>query len=197
MWNWNSEMIACDEVEKYIDLPVNAATVVAGDSTLFRVSKDMLTDANEQPENVAMLNDYYGTTWWFSIINSDVQSYANMSAQETLKWRSWGFDNNLMYEAFAGVKYYFCSKPENVKEEYKWVEQVTFNGESWDVYENPYYFGMAYIRDADTASAIFDEAAGYEEYYEKLYDLYIDGQHQVALTNSAAKNMLTCTVDTG
>lgn len=193
--NWKSEMIAYETVEEYIDSPLNNSTIVSNDESLFRISNDSLTNINGRPENVAMINDYYGTTWWFSIINADTQSFADMVAGEKLNWRSYGLYNNLIYEAFAGVKYYFSSGEVSVDEEYLLADAVEFNGSTWNVYENPYYFGMAYVRDSQGADTILSESESYEDYYEKLYDLYINEHETVDVTYSESKSTFTCTVN--
>ncbi|MCC8137156.1 MAG: YfhO family protein [Clostridiales bacterium] len=192
--NWKSEMIACEAAENYTSSPVNCSDIITEDDSLFRISNDSLTNINGRPETVAMINDYYGTTWWFSIINSNTQAYADMVAQKSLNWRSYGFYNNLIYEAFAGVKYYLSNNTETVSDEYVFLEEIEFNGDTWSVYENPYYFGMAYTRNEKEAEAIFREEETYEDYYRELYALYIDGQENIDVSYSRSENTFSCTV---
>lgn len=76
------KMIAYDDVKKYIDSPENYSNVVSADEDLYRISTTSLTNINGRPENVAMINDYYGVTWWFSIINRYPQLYVDTLLQK-------------------------------------------------------------------------------------------------------------------
>jgi hypothetical protein len=62
-------MIEFGKVKNYVDSPVNYSEIISGDKGVYRISNASLTNVNGRPENVAMLNNYNGTTWWFSIIN--------------------------------------------------------------------------------------------------------------------------------
>jgi hypothetical protein len=44
---------------------------------IYRISNDLLTGVNDRPQNIAMLNDYYGLTYWFSIVNQSTQDYVD------------------------------------------------------------------------------------------------------------------------
>ena len=79
-----------------------------------------------------------------------------------MNWRSFGFESNTMYDTFAGVKYYIMKDGEKANEDYELVEKCMFNGEKWDVYENPYYFGMAYVRNKELSNRIWKVKVTYQ-----------------------------------
>jgi uncharacterized membrane protein YfhO len=114
-----------------------------------------------------MLNDYYGLTYWFSIINKYTQYYVDLCNETSMEWRSFGFNNDLYTEALAGCRYYYSSKPQ-YGTEYMDAGEITFNNSTWYVYENPYYLGIAYTTDR-TDSYNKEDGISLEEYNTGLY----------------------------
>ena len=143
--DWKTEFVTNEDVSLYVDSPVGH-TENAINEEFCRISIDQMTEINGRPENVAMINDYYGTTYWFSIVNQYTQQYANQYYEEELKWRSHGFRGEPFTEALAGCKYYLSDK-EIAAADYLPMETVTFIDKQWYVYENPYYLGMVYCSD--------------------------------------------------
>lgn len=180
---WKNEYVAMEDLDLYTDSPVNDSQVIADDDDLFRIAHTSFTTINGRPENVAMLNDYYGICWWFSIINENGQRLVDLlNGQEEL-WRSYGVGNVPIYEAFMGAKYYLSlTQTQPATEPEYEVETLTFNDEQWSVYQNPYYFGMAYTRDRGKSTALWEERDSMESYYMALYDRYIDSRMPVETT---------------
>lgn len=144
--NWSSEFLTYDEVEKYIDSPVCYSDVLADDKGLYRISNDSLTGINGRPENVAMINDYCGLTFWFSLVNGNTQEMIDQLATKNwYNWRSYGLNNSPEYETMAGVKYYFQKDGEAIPLGYEKVEEVSFYGDRWKVYENTNALPLAYV----------------------------------------------------
>ncbi|MCR4654906.1 MAG: YfhO family protein [Lachnospiraceae bacterium] len=141
--NWQEEFVKAEGLSVYTDSPVTLSKTIEEDKGFFRISNDSLTGVNERPENVAMLNDYYGLTYWFSIINENTQKYVDEINGKELIWRSYGFNNNIYTEGLAGCRYYLSDtlSPDNG---YEYAETVSFNGKDWYVYKNPRCLGMVY-----------------------------------------------------
>ena len=164
----NKFIAACD-VLKYITSPVNDSFIITEDDSFYRIDHDLYTDVNDRPDNIAMLNDYYGLSYWFSIINYNSQKYVDLSSGKELSWRSFGLGTNAYTSALAGVKYYL-SKSGEVCEFYKPVDKVRFEDELWTVYENILYKGLAYeCKSAHSYNPATD--GSFENYNKKLYTL--------------------------
>lgn len=167
--NWKEEFIPINSVSKYTENPCADSDTIMYDKSLYRVSTDSLTQINGRPENIAMLNDYYGLTYWFSMVNSVTQRYVDMSNEKRMDWRSFGFDQNIYTEAMAGCKYYLASdKTDREKKGYILKETINFNSETWYVYENPYYLGMAYLCESEVKEYEQDKSS-LEQYNERLW----------------------------
>ncbi len=135
--NWSSEFLKYEEVGKYVDSPVCYADVIAEDKGVYRISNDQLTGINGRPENVAMINDYHGLTFWFSLVNGNTQEMINQLATKNwYNWRSYGLNNSPEYETLAGVKYYFQKDGQTIPLGYEKVDTLSFYGDAWNVYEN-------------------------------------------------------------
>lgn len=179
---WKNEYIAMDDLDRYTSSPITNSRTIAGDGDLYRIAHSSLTNINGRPENVAMLNGYHGLCWWLSIVNGCSSTLSNTLNESDSIYRSWGVSNNPVYEAFCGAKYYLCRESESASEPEYVVETLDFNEETWCVYENPYYFGMAYSRDHDQSRQIWDGRQSMEYYYVALYSLFIDGKTPVTTT---------------
>lgn len=150
--NWSADFIDLGKVASYTKSPYELSETIMGDKELFRISNDMITDVNGRPENIAMLNDYYGLTYWFSIVNSNTQRYVDEVCGEEMIWRSYGFDNDTEAESLSGCKYYLSradysgieDHEKSIPDEYEKIESVTFDGTKWDIYRNPGYMGLIY-----------------------------------------------------
>lgn len=141
--NWIAEFSTDDEVTTYLETPTYD-TGLSDQSELYRIANDTFSDINGRPENLGMINNYYGLTYWFSIINYNTQMYVNQSDNSALEHRSFGFPRSPYTEALAGCKYYISAE-ELIGTAYEFdhtFEDVT--GKMWYLYRNPYYVGMAY-----------------------------------------------------
>ena len=148
---------------------INDSFIITEDDSFYRIDHDLYTDVNDRPDNIAMLNDYYGLSYWFSIINYNSQKYVDLSSGKELSWRSFGLGTNAYTSALAGVKYYL-SKSGEVCEFYKPVDKVRFEDELWTVYENILYKGLAYeCKSAHSYNPATD--GSFENYNKKLYTL--------------------------
>jgi len=180
------------EVSKYTDSPVNYSEVIKSDGGLYRISNDSLTNINERPENVQMINDYNGLTFWLSVVNPNMQDIADyqteLNANEFVDQRMFGFENNKVYESLSGVKYYLRHDNNNIPESYKLVETIDFNGEKWEVYENPDCLPLCFAYD--------------KEFFEKEFTArYYNSDEQVikkaigADSVSYTGNTISCHID--
>ena len=196
---WDKEFLAAAGLEEtYIDSPLNA--VRDGSESSFRISATSLTGVNGRPENVAMLNSYNGLTYWWSIVNSRMQSFVNLvySCSEEyakaddprrLRWRSYGFGGNADAETLTGVRYFMTDTGE-APASYKAAGEIEWNGALWQIYENPAFRGMAYVRDQKEAEEIWAETVGegapsetdalisasyHKDAYSKWSDTGVDG----------------------
>lgn len=189
-------MIPPDELHEYMESPVTSSSVIAQDETLFRISHAQLTEINGRPDNLAMLYDYYGICWWFSIVNGRCQELADTVAGNEMNWRSWGVLNNPLYEAFCGVKYYLCREDDwtDYTEEAQ-VDELWFNNEHWYVYQNPYYFGMAYMRDQAQSATLWENKESLWSYDDNIYRTYIVRQSEIPVAYDKSGDRIILTVD--
>ncbi len=127
---------------------VGASNTVRNDGDLFRISGDFISDVNERPLNDGMTCGYHGVNYWFSIVNDDTQQFVDEASGQDNNWRSYGLGRDGMYETMAGVKYHF-SQTQTAVEGYEKVEQITYAGKTWSVFENPKYRGFAWPDRAD------------------------------------------------
>ena len=143
--------IKTKEVSTYTDSPVNYSGVIKADKELYRIANDSLTNINGRPENVQMINDYNGLTFWLSVVNPNMQKIADyqpeLNSHGFVDQRMFGFENNRIWESVAGVKYYLRHDNESTPKEYKLVEFIDFNGEKWEVYENPDVLPLVFAYD--------------------------------------------------
>lgn len=193
--NWKTEFISYDNFNKYVDTPYNYSDILKQDRDIYRISNDSLTDVNGRPENVAMLNNYYGLTYWFSIVNRNTQSYIDEITDSDLNWRSYGVSNNPILETMAGVKYYLRKNDENIPEGYELLEEIIFNGEIWQIYRNPHYLGMAYTRNIAESAKLWNEKVSYEEYFDSVLKMR-SNQEQINFDYDNQTNIASCTVYT-
>ncbi len=129
----------------YLASPASVSRTIAADSGLFRISHTPLSGVNGRPENVAMLHQYYGLAYWFSVVNGYVMDFAHAADQERNKnWRAFGFSTPAHATA-SGVKYHMAESGTAAPAGYIHKETVTFNGHDWNIFENPDYSGMAYL----------------------------------------------------
>ena len=151
--DFRNAFIEKKDVYKYVDSPVNYSKTVEADGELFRISNDSLTDINGRPENVQMINDYYGLTFWLSIVNPNMQKIADqleeLNSHGFVDQRMFGLENSRVEESLAGVKYYFRHKNDKFPESYVLKEKLDFYGEEWEVYENPDALPLCYGYDRE------------------------------------------------
>ncbi|MCR5485910.1 MAG: YfhO family protein [Lachnospiraceae bacterium] len=163
--DWEKEFLPLKTVEAYIDSPVNASRVIRSDPALFRISKENTMVLNERPENTAMLNGYHGTVYWISMINGYVQRYARAIDEENDRWRCYGLGRDSVFETASGVKYHLTKHPENVPGSYELKETLEYDGEAWQVFENPDFVGMAYLREPPKGEPLLEDGTADREYY--------------------------------
>ncbi|WP_213334319.1 YfhO family protein [Enterococcus casseliflavus] len=156
---WARKFIPFETSDVYTTSPVKSSNKIEKDIELYRVSNDSLTEINGRPENVAMINDYYGLTYWLSVINKHTQETVDQYNQWSLRWRSYGFEDDSAMNTLSGVKYYLSKEPIFNDADYQQVETLSFNNERWYVYENKNFQGLAYILNKDemNISDIHDE----------------------------------------
>ncbi|MGF2024934.1 YfhO family protein [Enterococcus casseliflavus] len=146
---WTQKFIPLETSEVYTASPVKSSKNIKEDVELFRVSNDTFTEANGRPENLAMINDYYGLTYWLSIINKHTQEIVDQYNQSSLRWRSYGFEEDNAMNTLSGVKYHLSKEPMLNEDGYQQIETLSFNNEQWYVYENKNFRGLAYILNED------------------------------------------------
>lgn len=193
--NWKEEFIPTEYVGKYTENPCADSKAIIYDKSLYRISTDSLTQINGRPENVAMLNNYYGLSYWFSIINGNTQNYVDALNEKTMNWRSFGFDQNIYTEALAACKYYLASdRTDRDTKGYVFIESINFNGDIWYVYMNPYYMGMAYLCENEVKEYQQGELS-LEQYNMELWEK--SSSKEVTKTSyDNAKNVFVCDVIT-
>lgn len=155
------------EIEKLTDSPFRNFEIERKD--LFRVSNEPLLD-NGRPENIAMINNYNGLNYWFSIINSNTQNFVDEVYKEKQDWRSFGMNGNPTYETLCGVKY-FMSPSEDNSRNYIFLGSKNFNGTKWNLFENPNFFGMAYKIGSEKEKLLTSANGNFEEYLKSLIKL--------------------------
>lgn len=179
-FGWLEEMIQLNEAKTYLDSPYNYTNISENDEGLFRITNDSLTGVNGRPENIAMLNDYYGLTYWFSIINQNSQLLVNQKFGGDLKWRSFGFGEDHRINTLLGVKYYMTQATLDDQENYLLIEQMNFNNTKWNIYENLNYTGIAYIVDE---KSVDDENQSISENINNMYSNIRNSDASVQYTN--------------
>ncbi len=193
--NWRIELVSYNNFNDYVDSPINYSEVLSSDNDVYRVSNDSLTNINGRPENIAMINHYYGLTYWFSMVNGNVQTYIDEIQNRKLHWRSYGVDNNPTYETLLGVKYCFRKRGKIIPDNYKLVEEILFNGERWEVYYNQDYFGMAYVRDILESRKLWSEKESNEEYFNSILKNIQLNQGRVIFDYNNKTNIISCNVN--
>ena len=159
--NWQDEFISSAQLnETYIASPVNQSAVIAQDNEVYRVWTSTLTWVNHRPENVAMLDGYNGMTYWFSIINGRTQTYVNLVNDMAYTWRSFGLNHCAAAETMMGVKYLMTNNPDEIPSGCTLVEEVEFNGQTWQVYENPSFTSLAEVRSTEADEKAWSECLG-------------------------------------
>lgn len=142
---FGSRLIPLEKMKSYVDSPVRYSKTIQSDDRVYRVSADTPTGISGRPENVAMLNDYYGTKFWLSLINGNVQKLVNRLDSGVFDiHRGYGLNNSRVYESLGGVKFYFQNDNTDFPKTYRWVEEVDFYGEKWNVYQNPDALPLVY-----------------------------------------------------
>ena len=164
--NLSNELIPTNKVSSYVESPVSYFTEITDDE-IYRIDHDLYTDVNGRPDNIAMLNEYNGFSYWFSIINSNSQNYVDWDAGERLKWRSFGFGSHAYTSALFGSKYYCAKGNKKLGDNFTFLEEIEFNGEKWSLYKNNLYKGIVYECN-DLKEYTSD--INFEEYNKELYE---------------------------
>ncbi|MDO4479197.1 MAG: YfhO family protein [Lachnospiraceae bacterium] len=154
--NWQEEFLEAEALdETYLTSPATAIEAISADEGVYRVWTSSITHINNRPENVAMLNDYNGVTYWLSIINGRTQSYVNLVNDKAYRWRCFGLNHHTASEVAAGVKYLLTNDPAEVPVGYEPMEMVEWQNSGWSVYRNQYADGMACVRSSTQDEALW------------------------------------------
>lgn len=195
-FGWVDEMIQLNEAKIYLDSPYNYTDISEKDEDLFRIANDSLTGVNGRPENIAMLNNYYSLTYWFSIINQNSQLLVNQKFGGDLRWRSFGFGDDHRLNTLLGVKYYMTQTTLADQENYLLIEQVNFNNTNWNIYEILSYNGISYVVDE---KSIGDENQSIIENINNMYSTksnsdasvqYTDDQFIIDVKANSSENLV-------
>ncbi|WP_080658967.1 YfhO family protein [Butyrivibrio fibrisolvens] len=189
--NWGSEFITTDEINIYADSPVAHSEIIMNDPELFRVDTETFLYTIGRPENVAMINNYNGCTYWFSIVNKYTQTYATQSLGMDFEWRSFGFNGRIYTQAMSGCKYY-VSKSKDLTDTYELAESITFDQDIWYVYRNPFYTGFAYMIDTDSKEYDDSTFSSLEDYNRVIYK-GINDEAVNTITYDYTKSCFRCT----
>ena len=169
-----------DTVLLAMESPVSESEVIARDHSLYRTGMDHYSILSN-PENMAMLHDYNGLTYWFSMVNSRSKNTSDAINQTSEKWRSFGLGTDEDILSLFGVKYYLRQSSE-LPEDFEKREDITFHGENWEVYENPGYFGIAYVRHHVPKDMIPEDKDLRLDYFKRLYAEIKDNVKPVEVT---------------
>ena len=130
-------------------LPVtDGSEIIAQDKDLYRISGDMVSAVNGRPLNTGMISGYYGTGYWFSVVNANTQKYVDDATKVSNDWRSFGLGNMNLPNTMAGVKYYI-SDGGDAPEGFERVETIQEGKSAREVYENREFAGFAYYKDPE------------------------------------------------
>ena len=130
-----------------MDSVVSKSSVIGNDKDVFRISGDHATSTvNERPKNNAMLNDHYGVSYWFSIVNGDTQSFVDEATGIRNDWRAFSLGDGAANNRTGAVKYHI-SKSGAPFDGLTSVETIDDGGTSWTVYEDPSFTGFAHTCD--------------------------------------------------
>lgn len=154
---WNREFIGKSCIKSVLSSPISGFEEIRNDykvGEVFRVATDHFSIANDRPENLAMINDYYGMTYWFSIVNGNVQKYVDEYNDEEMIWRSYGLNEDNYASALAGCKYV-----------------VEHDGEQIVCEKNELYKGFAYVCGSEELSEIQSKGYDFKERSKAIYDI--------------------------
>ena len=128
--------------------PVSTAAVIENDSDLFRVCGEFVSEVNSRPVNDGMNAGYYGTHYWFSVVNENTQAFVDEATGRSNDWRSFGLGSDNRYHTAAAVKYY-VSKTGSAPDGFVPAGDIEYNGESRKLYVNENFRGFACIKDGE------------------------------------------------
>lgn len=153
---WNREFIGKPYILNVLYSPVSNFEEIRKDyegGEVFRVALDHYSIANDRPENLAMFNGYYGMTYWFSIVNGNVQRYVDEYNGDEMIWRSYGLNNDKYASALAGCKYF-----------------VVHDGEELICNRNDLYKGFAFSGSKDKLAQIEESTLDFSSRSKAVYD---------------------------
>ena len=162
----SNQLISSNKVYSYVESPVGFFNETTNE--VYRIDHDLYTDVNDRPDNIAMINEYNGLSYWFSIINSNSQIYVDWDAKNSLRWRSYGFGEHAYTSALVGSKYYCAKSNRNLGDDFTFLKEIEFNGEKLKLYKNNLYKGIVYeCNNAEEYTAGIN--GDFEEYNKELY----------------------------
>lgn len=155
--DWQHEFIQFGSVQNYVDSWIDNTEMVTNNIADYRISNDVLTDINGRPDNIAMLNNYNGLTFWYSVVNKNTQMMINqLGTIYNPDWRSYGLNDSSIYESMAGVRYYFQHDNNIQKAGYKQIGDITVFNEYWKIYNNTNALPLAYTYEESISDESYD-----------------------------------------
>ena len=141
--NRKSMYVTADTARNEMESATKLSNVLANDNDLYRIAGDITTSGvNGRPKNNAMLSDYYGVSYWFSIVNSETQAFVDEATGTANDWRSYGFAANSNAYNMAAVKYHLY-RDGRPYEGLRSVEKIESSDGTWTLYEDPSFAGFA------------------------------------------------------
>ena len=158
---WGDEFLPAEGLnEMFIDSPAAHSQVIQEDDSLYRVANTRLTNVHGRPDNSAMLNDYNGLSYWWSIVNGRTQAYVNLIYSLGYRWRSYGLNTNSHAETLVGVRYWMADDTVKFPPGYEVVETITWHDQTWWIAENSVPSALAYVRSKTGAEEIWAGTVG-------------------------------------
>ena len=178
--SWSEQFVSFDKAVLFTDSPVSESAVLKEDSGLFRISTGLVNDINDRPENTAMLNNYNGLTFWWSIINGNTQrKLASLKANYRNSWRSYGLDSSAVYLSLAGVKYHLTKDKDSViPDGFIPLENIQSNGKTWTLYENQNEASMISVYHDAISAKQYQKLSAPSKMISDLYYASVSGQNK-------------------
>lgn len=177
--SWSREFVSFDQAVRYTESPVSSSDILKNDTGLFRISTTSVSKINDRPENTAMLNDYNGLSFWWSIINGSTQrKLASLKANYRNSWRSYGLDSSAVYLSLAGTKYHLTNDTSTViPDGFVPAESFSFQGKNWTLYENQNAASMVSVYHDAISAKQYQKLSAPRKMLSDLYFASISGQN--------------------
>lgn len=115
--------------------------IKAIDPSFYRIQLD-----NTSNPNIAVLQDYYGTGYYFSIINKNVVSYMLKLENSSLRFACQYLDNDerSAMNALNCIKYFITNKESSVPFGFTKIDSNKEFQDGLNIYENQYYLPLGF-----------------------------------------------------